>query len=179
MVFPDLLIEEHRQIRRAINILNAMTDQVREISPDRHDVNALLIFLHYFGDRCHQAKEESILFPALRACEEQVAAAHAEDLLEEHSAERSLIEETQLALFTDNSLEFLRNARKLIALFSAHVTEEEGRLFPLAERLLTRDAAAEVATRMEEADAKFGFTQKKLLLDMLQNLEDKYLPKAA
>jgi hemerythrin-like domain-containing protein len=180
MVFAELLIEEHRQIRRAINILNAMTNQVSsEMALDRHDVNALLIFLHYFGDSCHQAKEESILFPALRASEQHVASAHAEHLLDEHTEGRSLIEETQLALFTDNSSEFLKNARKLIAVFSAHATEEEEVLFPLAERLLTREAAAEVAARMEEADAKFGFTQKRLLLDMLQSLELKYLPKAA
>ena len=45
----SLLDSEHKAIRRAVNVLRTMTEQVEHGLPtDRHDVNALLIFLHYF-----------------------------------------------------------------------------------------------------------------------------------
>jgi len=37
----------------------------------------------------------------------------------------------------------------------------------------------EIGYRMQEADANFGYTQRKLLLDLLQQLADKYIRKAA
>ena len=52
-------------------------------------------------------------------------------------------------------------------------------LFPLAEKLLSPKDAQDVAIRMEEADARFGRSQQKLLLELLQELEGKYLRKAA
>jgi hemerythrin-like domain-containing protein len=180
MEFADLLTKEHKAIRRAFDVLRTMIDQVEHgIPTDRHDVNALLLFLHYFGDACHQAKEESILFPVLKSSEKFASSVEPESLLAGHNEERGLIETAQLALFTDKQDEFIASARKVVDLLSEHVDKEEHVLFPLAERILTREQAAEVTMRLQEADAKFGFTQRKLLLDMLDYLEDKYIRKAA
>jgi len=181
MEFSEMLIEEHKPIRRALDVLEAMRAKVeRGDSTDRHDVNALLIFLHYFADACHQAKEESILFPVLERVKKRAPSMELEGLLEEHNQERSLIEQTQITLFTEEHREFIQNVRKLIDLLSGHMVKEEQVLFPLAEQILTREEAAQLGVRMEESDAKFGFTQRKLLLQMLEHLEKVYvIPKAA
>ena len=180
MEFADLLTKEHKAIRRALDVLRTMIDQVEHgIPTDRHDVNALLLFLHYFGDACHQAKEESILFPALRSSEKFASSVEPDRFLGGHNEERGLIETAQLALFTDKQDEFIASARKVVGLLSEHVDEEERVLFPLAEQILTREQANEVEVRLQEADAKFGFTQRKLLLDMLDHLENKYIRQAA
>lgn len=94
MEFSRLLSEEHKPIRRALHVLKVMTEQVEQgVWTDRHDVNALLIFLHYFVDVCHQAKEESILFPALKSSQKYYGSrAQLEGLLEEHNEERGLLE---------------------------------------------------------------------------------------
>jgi len=178
--FTDLLIKEHTALRRALNVLRTMTDRVeRGIATDRHDVNALLIFLHYFGDVLHQAKEESILFPALKSLNQFAAYAELKSLLGEHHEERGLIEKAQFMLFTDKQDEFIASARKVINLLSDHADTEEHVLFPLADRILTPAKAAEVTVKLQEADAEFGFRQRELLMDMLQRLEDKYIRKAA
>ena len=178
--FADLLNSEHKAIRRAVNVLRAMTEQVEHgLTTDRHDVNALLIFLHYFVDACHQAKEESILFPALEPSEKFPLSVQPEKLLREHHEERCLIESAQLALFTDKQDEFIASARRVADLLLEHADKEEHVLFPLAEKLMTREMANEVTGKLQEADAKFGFTQRKLLMDMLDHLEDKYIRKAA
>jgi hemerythrin-like domain-containing protein len=177
----ELLREEHKSIRQAVRVLNTMTEQLEQGVPvDRHDVNALLIFLHYFADACHQAKEESILFPALKSSEKYHNYQNdLEALLEEHSEDRSLIEGTQALLFTDRQSEFNASARKLSSLLSEHAKKEEDILLPLAQQIMSSKTAQEVAMRMQEADAKFGYRQRQLLLDMLQYLQEKYTRKAA
>src|SRR5262249_2894738 len=126
MEFLELLIKEHEPIRRAISVLEGMaSDAENGRRINRNDVNALLIFLHYFADACHQAKEEAILFPILRQSEasirvEGVVREQLQDLLKEHSEERSLVEETQLALFSERPSEFIESARKLVNVLSEH-----------------------------------------------------------
>jgi hemerythrin-like domain-containing protein len=157
-----------------------MTDRVeRGIPTDRHDVNALLIFFHYFGDVLHQAKEESILFPALKSSDEFASSDELENLFGEHNEERGLIEKAQFALFTDKQDEFIASSRKVIDLLSEHADKEEHVLFPLACGMLTTADANEVTVKLQEADAKFGLRQRELLMDMLHQLEEKYIRKAA
>jgi len=180
MDYSRFLTDEHKTIRRAVDVLNAMTARAEQnVNVDIHDVNALLMFLHYFGDVCHQAKEETILFPALQSSEGFTSSFDPGALLKGHNEERALIEQTQLTLFTDNHSEFVASARKLINVLSEHLTKEESVVFPLAEQILTREKAMEIGYRMQEADANFGYTQRKLLLDLLQQLADKYIRKAA
>ncbi len=172
--------EEHKQIRRALDVLRIMTDRVANgIPTDPHDVNALLIFLHYFGDVLHQAKEESILFPALRSSKELDAHPELKNLIGEHHEDRGLIEKAQFMLFTDNQDEFIASARKVILLISEHAHEEELSVLPLVDSILTRQKADEMMAKVQEADARFGFRQRELLMDMLQHLEEEYFRLAA
>jgi hemerythrin-like domain-containing protein len=185
MGFSELLIKEHEPIRRAVSVLEGMArdaEDGRRIN--RNDVNALLIFLHYFADACHQAKEETILFPILRQSEipirvEGVVRGQLQDLLKEHSEERSLVEETQLALFSGRPSEFIESACKLVKILSEHALKEEQVLFPIARKILTQKEADEVLMRIEEADARFGCSQRALLIELLQELEAKYSRRAA
>ena len=97
MEFSEILTEEHNQIRRAMNVLSAITHQIQQgRSVDIHNVNAILLFLHSFADRCHQAKEESILFPAIRRAlrdQQSDSRLDLESLLKEHQEECWLIEQ--------------------------------------------------------------------------------------
>jgi branched-chain amino acid transport system ATP-binding protein len=185
MEFLQLLANEHAAIRRAVKVLEGMTDAAEMgVTINRHDVNALLIFLHYFGDSRHQAKEENVLFPVLRqrtASLRLTASQHdlLRDLLAEHNDERLLIEKVQLALFSDRPSEFVAPARRLTRMLSQHVLQEEQVLFPLAEKIVTNKEADDLLMHMEQADAEFGVSQYRLLMDLLQDLETKYLPKAA
>src|ERR1700752_4441009 len=118
MEYSELLSREHEVVYRAIHVLEMMADGEYSPSIDRHDVNALLIFLHYFVDTYHQAKEEGLLFPVLKRSRQadpcNTERDELEKLLAEHHEERSLIEKTQLALFSTQRSEFIEQAEKLI-----------------------------------------------------------------
>jgi hemerythrin-like domain-containing protein len=83
-----------------------------------------------------------------------------------------------MALITDRPDKFIMNARKLIHLLSEHTEREEQLLFPLAERILTMANEDRIVVKLQEADARFGFRQRELLMGMLQQLQDKYIGKA-
>jgi hemerythrin-like domain-containing protein len=185
MKFTDMMMHEHEAVRRALTVLQEMADRAeRGTMPDRHDVNALLIFFHYYVDESHQNKEETILFPALRRslCSLQVEAGlrnKLDRLMSTHSDERELIQSTQRQLFSDRPTEFSMPAKKFIRILWTHAAEEEKELFPLAEKVLTTQELEDVSAGMEQADATFGRSQLNLLMQMLQELEKKYLAQAA
>ena len=53
------LIEDHRKILRALNVLEEMAARVqRGQKLNEKDVKGILAFLEGFGDRHHQGKEE-------------------------------------------------------------------------------------------------------------------------
>src|SRR5262245_57285943 len=96
----DLLIQDHRVILRALDVLEQMAVRVeRGQHPEREDVEVLLRFLRGFADNHHQAKEESALFPELM----RTAAATEGPLKQmvfEHDQERSLVEALEDSLYT-------------------------------------------------------------------------------
>ena len=180
ITFDELLTEEHNVLRRALKLLRIVTHGVEcGGTADPHDVNALLVFFHLFGDVLHQTKEESILFPALQSSAEHSVLPKLEALVLEHNQQRVLIKKAQFSLFTDQHDQFIASAHKLINLLSEHIDEEEKVLFPLAASALSLVMANEVTTRILEADAQFGVYQRQLLIDTLQRLEVRYLQNAA
>jgi len=185
MGFSEILLKEHEPIRRAIKVLGEMASDVENgVSIDKHDMNALLIFLHYFADAYHQLKQENILFPIFKESQKSVwiepeVREQLHDLLKEDKEERSAIEKTRIALFSEDPFDFVASARKLTRLLWEHALKEEQILFPIAERIITPEQADVIVMRIEEADAEFGCSQRTLLMELLQELEAKYLRKAA
>jgi hemerythrin-like domain-containing protein len=125
-----------------------------------------------------RAKRSPVLFPALEDSNEFTLSGNTKRPFAEHKEDRGLIERRQMALITDRPDKFIMNARKLIHLLSEHTEREEQLLFPLAERILTMANEDRIVVKLQEADARFGFRQRELLMGMLQQLQDKYIGKA-
>ena len=68
MICTDILIQEHKMILRALDVLEAMAQKALEGGLSaREDVGELLEFLNRFADSFHQGKEEDVLFPVFAA----------------------------------------------------------------------------------------------------------------
>src|SRR6516164_4550030 len=100
MKCTELLIQDHKTILRALDILDQMADRVENHKVVEHDdVETILRFLRTFADEYHQGKEESALFPELRRTLTGYDPA-LRQMLFEHDQERSLVEAIEDALFT-------------------------------------------------------------------------------
>src|SRR5215831_13957783 len=89
------LSQEHKVILRTLDVLDAICSCVEDNYPaDERDIGCILDFLRSFADAHHQAKEEAILFPALKSA----AATHGrsvDHMVLEHGHERSLVEQME------------------------------------------------------------------------------------
>ena len=177
MKSTDFLIQEHKIILRALNVLDAMSASIEKTETcELADVDKILDFLRWFADAHHQAKEETILFPALK-----LAAASqgrpVDHMVLEHSQERSLVEEMEKDLRLANLTEFVTCANVLSSTLRNHIYKEDRILFETADAILSApddDAVCERLIRFETPIDKQLLEQK---LAELRSLEWKYLRK--
>ena len=173
MKCTDLLMQEHKIILRALDILNDMAKRVGNDEPvAAEDVETLLRFLRAFADDLHPSKEESALFPELL----RTSAANQPSLRQmvfEHDQERSLVEGLEDALYTKKGIDFVHFANRLIQLIRTHIYKEDKILFNIADRCLSAEQDARVTTELNK------FQIDPVFLTDLRRLEWGYLRRAA
>jgi hemerythrin-like domain-containing protein len=134
MKSTSVLQEDHKYLLRSLNILAEIASRVEASQGvNQKDMEILLDFLKGFGDRHHQGKEESVLFPALLRDREQKNYHKLCSLIFEHNRERSLVRGLRDSLLTKNTRELVYYAQRLNEILRAHIKEEEEVLFPLVD----------------------------------------------
>src|SRR5262245_16727056 len=123
------LMDEHKLILRALDVLDALSNSVETSrNIDTGDTGKILDFLRWFADAHHQAKEETILFPALKS-----AAASQERSVEhmafEHKQERSLVEDLETNVRLAQVSDFVSAANRLSSTLRNHIYKEDRILF--------------------------------------------------
>jgi hemerythrin-like domain-containing protein len=177
MKCTDLLFQDHVIILRALDIIDQMAANIEKGDPVHPvDIEDVLRFLRVFGDEHHQAKEESVLFPALLGVA-RLQHAPLRHMLFEHDQERSLIEGLEDALKTKNGSDFRHYARRLSGLLRNHIDKENNILFDIVEKSLSKEQREQVAAEFEKFD--IGWEDRQVLNDNLHRLERKYLGIAA
>jgi len=173
MKCTELLIQDHKAILRALDVLEQMANRVEDHQSVEHDdVETILRFLRSFADEYHQGKEESALFPELRRTK-NIHDPALRQMLFEHDQERSLVEAIEDALFTKKGPEFVHFARRFVDLIRTHVKKEDCILFEIVERALS----AEQDEKVVEGFDKFEISP--LFMAELRELEWKYMRKVA
>ena len=175
MKSTDLLMQEHKVILRALDVLDAMADLIESTGKaEQSDVDKVLNFLRWFADAQHQAKEETILFPALK----RAAATQdrpVEHMSMEHEQERAFVEDLETDLRLAKLSEFVSRAKRLSSILRNHIYKEDRILFEMADALLTTaedDAVFEGLSHFDTALDKHELDER---LKELHSLEWKYL----
>jgi hemerythrin-like domain-containing protein len=156
-------------------VLDAVSASIeKNEAADQPDIDKILDFLRWFADAHHQAKEETILFPALRS-----AAASQDRPVEhmtlEHGQERSLIEDMEKDLRLAKLSEFVSSANRLSSTLRNHIYKEDHILFETAAAVLSPredDSVLDRLSRFETALDKQALEER---LKDLRSLEWKYL----
>lgn len=180
MKTTDLLMEEHRHILRALDVMEHMAaraDQGERL--DQNDVESVLSFLRFFADDHHQTKEESILFPALLKASRAEEHACLCRMTFEHNQQRSLVEGIEDALHTRKGSDFVYYVRRLSNIVRAHIEEEDNVLFKHADALLTAEEDERISREIGSFDSSKRKKTLTPLLESLAALEIKYNTAAA
>jgi hemerythrin-like domain-containing protein len=169
------LMDEHKQILRALNVLEAMANCTDQESIDEHDVEQILRFLRVFADEHHQGKEEAVLFPAMVHATKPAPRSSLNHMIFEHDQERSLVEGLEEALRTKKGKNFVYFAQRLVQILRTHIYKEDNILFELADEILSSEEDEKAATELQAYDRTWKDTALFGFLAELNRLEWKYL----
>jgi hemerythrin-like domain-containing protein len=176
MKTTKVLMDEHKHILRALNVLEQMAECAeRGETVGNRDVEDILRFLKMFADDHHQGKEESVLFPAMLKASQPVQVAALNQMIFEHDQERSLVEGLEDALRTNQGSEFVYFAERLIHILRTHIYKEDHVLFELADSILSEEQDAQAARELDKYNLAWKEKALDGLLERLQRLEWKYL----
>lgn len=172
------LRSEHHGVVKMLNIMEAIGARAQSgEAPTVADLTDVLEFLRVFVDRCHHSKEETLLFPAIRAAGITSVESTLVALLADHEDGRAAVaemahqveriergEEGAISALTDTMASYT-------ALLRGHITREERDCFNAADLELAasvKDELAEGYDRIEEEVVGHGVHERfHALLDRL------------
>jgi len=141
---------------------------------DEVDIGNILDFLRWFADAHHQAKEDTILFPALKRAS-ATQNRPVEHMMLEHEQERALIEQIETAVRLASVTEFLSYAERLSSMLRNHIYKEDEILFEFTKTALSPAADEDVARQLEEFETNYDKEILVQKISRLRALEWKYL----
>jgi hemerythrin-like domain-containing protein len=142
----EVLRREHDYIQRALDTLVAAAERAEAGQPvARAEVDQLVDFFRRFMDRCHHAKEENALFPALEARGLSRRGGPLAVMMYEHELGRELLRSIEDAAPGCNGdaaarSRFAGAARAYRGMLGAHIHKENEILFRMAESVLDDEA---------------------------------------
>jgi hemerythrin-like domain-containing protein len=178
MKTTDALTQEHKLILRALDVLDEMAAAAEaglNVSPD--DMDVLANFFLGFVDQLHEAKEESIFFPALKAAAAGREHRAVEHMVFEHKRDRSQIGNLREALRSGNVAQFVKTAGQVGSAFRNHIYKEDHILYEAATQMIDTVCDEDLMRRMARFDEEHNGEQHNRLIGDLRWLESKYLRK--
>lgn len=183
MKATDILKEEHELIIIMLQVLDAACGKIEEgMKPDYAHLADMIDFFINFADRCHHAKEEKLLFPAM----EQVGIGNDSGpigvMLAEHSEGRYFVrgmKEALAELIAGDSVaagKFIADAGGYVTLLDGHIMKENNILFRMADERLSDKQQQELLKefdRVEREEIGEGVHEK--YHGLLHRLRDIYL----
>lgn len=173
-----MIEDEHRSIAAVLDGMRHMTrDAVAQhTKPNFRVLYAMLDYIVAFAQELHHPKEDGYLFGALRACTLE-ASSLLDELQAEHKYGDALISELRVALMAaeKGDVEEWRKLNHVVEQYAdfhwRHMRREEDIIFPLAERVLSREDWRAVASAFRENDDPiFGNKPKEALTALFRRV---------
>jgi hemerythrin-like domain-containing protein len=157
------LMHEHEIILTAVSGIGRMAETLRggghvEIAALREAVD----FMRNFADKCHHAKEEDLLFPALTRAGMPENGGPIAVMKAEHAQARICVGNLASAIDAYEGGESVGSTRVAAAidcietLYPQHVAKENNVLFPMAEQILSSAILGALAKQFEATERMLG-----------------------
>jgi hemerythrin-like domain-containing protein len=178
----EQLMEEHAGVKVMLGVIGKVCTRMAAGKPvPVVHLEEILEFLKVFVDRCHHAKEEAHLFPAMEAAGSPRQCGPTAVMLREHGLGRLRVREMATAIDAAAAGDagalqrFVENARAYIELLREHIEKEDHCLFPMANQLLTeKDQQALTAAFGRVEAEEMGEGTHETYLKLANALAEKY-----
>lgn len=145
----QILKQDHKKV-------TALLDEILETS-ERSTKNREQLFTEVKDSLDRHAKtEEDLLYPLLKEIKESHL--QTTESYEEHSLMKIVLKE--LSSLATNHEDWLGKLKTLKDVVEHHVEEEEKTLFPMAEKLLSKDQLAEIQSQIAQYQDQFEKEEK-------------------
>jgi hemerythrin-like domain-containing protein len=176
------LSKEHEAILSMIGILARIADRLQTGAPvDADDLDGAVGFLRVFADKCHHAKEEGLLFPAMEIAGIPRERGPIGVMLAEHLEGRRQVEAMAKAVpgirrgDEHAAAAFAAAARSYGDILAQHIAKEDRVLYPMADARLTGAQQAELEKGFAEVEkAIVGGGRHEEYERLLKRLEKSY-----
>ncbi len=172
------LRHEHRVIEKVLRALEGLCWRLDNEEPTPvHALTQALDFLCHYADRLHHAKEEQYLFPLLEQSGIEDENGALGFLRGEHTTERELLSELELALDEYQAgdryaaTRFVTAARQFSEHLLRHIQQEDALLFRLAEALLDEPDKDELTWSLSHSHGSVGALEAKHYEQVAEELE--------
>jgi len=182
MKATDILKQEHELILEMLQIVDAACAKMEEGEKvDPGHLADMIDFIKNFADRCHHAKEEKLLFPALRQTGIGQENGPIGVMLAEHAEGRFFVKGMGEALDELRAGDgvaagkFIGDAGGYVKLLDGHIMKENNIPFRMADELLPDSRQKELLQefdRVEREEIGAGVHEK--YHEMLHRLRDIY-----
>jgi len=179
----DELKNEHEAIKTMLAIMGEVCDVLDAKRPvDPAHLDEIVEFVQVFADKCHHAKEEDLLFPAMVEAGIPKERGPIGVMLAEHDKGRAFIRNVKDAAAEYKSGDkkaakiISENARGYAALLSQHIDKEDHILYPMADAHVPAAKQAELLKAFERVEREIvGAGKHEQFHAMLERLEKIYL----
>jgi hemerythrin-like domain-containing protein len=177
------LKKEHEAIKLMIRIMGSVSARLesgKEVDPNH--LESILEFIKVFADKCHHAKEEDLLFPAMEKAGIPREGGPVGVMLLEHDEGRGFVKAMGdgIALYTKGDLsagsKIAENARNYMVLLSQHIDKEDNILYPMADMRIPEADQTELEKEFEKVEIeKIGRGKHEEFHQLLHKLKEEYL----
>jgi hemerythrin-like domain-containing protein len=159
----DMLVLEHKIILKVVHAFSVIDTQLEHGKAiDTGLIVKIVAFMRDFADKCHHAKEEDILFPAMEAKGVPHAGCPIGGLLGEHAKGRGLVKALSDAgeAYGAGKAGAVAEMRVAISgirqLYPNHIWKEDEMVFPMAARLFSAEEQLDMKKAFDQADDDLG-----------------------
>ena len=157
----ELLRDEHRVVERVLETLEKVTDRLQEGKTVSTEVlEDSLDFLNNFVDRHQHAKEENILFPAVKAAGGAEERSLVDEMIADHEESRRYLGALSIAVEGYRrgdeaaTKALIDSAGGYAAVLGRHIRSEERIIFSVADRLLSDRDQGELIAKFDRVDSE-------------------------
>ena len=185
MKATDELKKEHDAVKLILDVLDVIASRLslgQKI--DTVHLEKIIEFLQIFVDKCHHAKEERMLFAAMREAGDEEDRHEILMLLAEHQTGRlyisDLIQATGKYKKGDREAakKMVENIRSYVVLISQHIDRENNGLFQIADERLSEQKQYQLYHEFDKLEEEeIGHGKHEQFHEMIKNLKEIYLGK--
>jgi hemerythrin-like domain-containing protein len=181
----DELKNEHEAIKLMLRILEAVSKKLESGGKvDAKHLESMVEFIQVFADKCHHAKEEGLLFPAMERAGIPRERGPIGVMLLEHTEGRDFVKGMKEAAAEyrkgdpQAGVEFAEQAMNYANLLSNHIGKEDNILYPMADARLTAAAQQDLEKDFEKIEKEvIGPGRHEAFHKLLHHLEEEFLKK--